>query len=492
MITLRDVLKNVEHRNVIGNIDIQVQGITSDSRKVRKNFIFAAVKGNRFNGYDFIQEALGRGANVIVSEDYMDLIDGCVWVEVDDARIALALFANSFYGNSSAKLNVIGITGTNGKTTVSHMIEAVAKKNGQITGLIGTIEYRFTDYFYRANMTTPEASFIHYLLSKMVDESVDTVIMEVSSHALKQNRVEAIDFDIGVFTNLTSEHLDYHQSIQDYLDCKTKLFSQINRSKNKLAGAVINTDDPCGRYICDKIQKRTITYGIDYPADLTASDILIDLNGSTFTMNYNGKKTLFELKLIGRHNIYNALACIGAGIQMGFAVDDIRNALVNFNGVPGRLQKITTSQPYTVYVDYAHTEDALRQTLRTLRNVHKGKINVVFGCGGNRDALKRPVMGEVACKYADFSVLTSDNPRDEDPMRIIKDIEKGFWKNNYKVISDRREAINYGIVNCNPEDVLLIAGKGHEKYQIIDNCVFSFNDAQVAKSFLYENNYTAL
>ena len=492
MITLREVLKNVNHRNVIGSMDLQVQGVTSDSRKVRKNFVYVAVKGNRFNGYDFIQEALVRGASVVVSEDYVDLIEGHAWVEVDDARKALAFFSNSFYKNSSDKLNVIGITGTNGKTTVSHMIEAAAKKAGLTTGLMGTIEYRFTDYFYRANMTTPESPFIHYLLSKMVDENVDSVIMEVSSHALKQCRVEAINFDIGVFTNLTSEHLDYHQSIQDYLDCKVKLFSQINNSKNHDAGVVVNSDDPCGRYIIDRIKKRTITYGIDYPADLFASDIKIDLNGSSFILHYDGKKTLFEQNLIGRHNIYNALACIGAGILMGLEIDDIKEALDNFKGVPGRLQKITTAEPYTVYIDYAHTEDALRQTLRTLRSIHTGKINLVFGCGGNRDALKRPVMGEVACKYADCSILTSDNPRDEDPMKIIKDIEKGFWKKNYKIISDRREAISHGIVNCNPGDVLLVAGKGHEKYQIVGSSVFTFNDAEVAKSYLYENNYTAL
>ena len=492
MITLREVLKNVKHRKVIGPMDIPVHGITSDSRKVRRNFIYVVVKGNRFNGYDFIQEALVRGATVVVSEDYVDLIEGCAWVEVDDARLALAFFANSFYGNSSDKLNVIGITGTNGKTTVSHMIEAAAQQAGQTTGLMGTIEYRFTDYFYRANMTTPEAPFIHYLFSKMVDENVQSVIMEVSSHALKQCRVEAIDFDIGVFTNLTSEHLDYHQTIQDYLDCKAKLFSQINQSNNKNAGAVINSDDPCGRYIIEKIEKRTLTYGIDHPADVFATDIEIDLSGSKFVLIYEGNKTQFELNLIGIHNVYNALAAIGTCILMGLKIDDIREALANFKGVPGRLQKITTSEPYTVYVDYAHTEDALRQTLRTLRTVHKGKIIVVFGCGGNRDTLKRPVMGEVACKYADLSVLTSDNPRDEDPMKIIKDIEKGFWEKNYKIISDRREAINYAINICKKDDVLLIAGKGHEKYQIVGNSVFTFNDVEVAKSFLYENNYTAL
>ncbi|MDX9701882.1 MAG: UDP-N-acetylmuramoyl-L-alanyl-D-glutamate--2,6-diaminopimelate ligase [Candidatus Auribacterota bacterium] len=493
MIQLRSLLDSMTVKRIIGPADVMVAGIASDSRKVRKNFIYVAIPGKHYDGNDFIAEALVRGCSVVVGERFIDIMGECTFVEVPDVRRALAELAHTFYGKPSDKVTMIGITGTNGKTTVSHLIETMLQSIGCITGLLGTIEYRFTDYFYRANMTTPDAQFLNYILSKMVQENVDKVVMEVSSHALEQKRVDCIDFDIGVFTNLTSEHLDYHQTLENYLNCKTKLFTSMDFSKGDHRGAVINIDDPCGRYIAESMPKGSVTtYGIDTSADVRAIDIQLGKENLQFTVCCGDENERFNIPLIGRHNVYNSLAAIGVGYLLGMRLRDMKDGLASFGGVPGRLQRIPCAHPFSVYVDYAHTEDALRQVLQTLRSIHSGRMIVVFGCGGDRDALKRPVMGEIACKYADMSVLTSDNPRSEDPLKIISQIEKGFWNNSYHVIPNRKEAIQYAILQCRPDDVLLIAGKGHEKYQIIGNSVFPFDDVEVTRNFLLERKYVAV
>lgn len=492
MIQLRSLLDSIQCTRITGSKDALVAGVVSDSRKVRKNFIYIAIPGKTFDGTQFISEALVRGCSVVIAEKFVDLMGECTFIEVPDTRRVLAQLCHEFYGKPSQQVTMIGVTGTNGKTTVSHLIESMLQSIGCSTGLIGTIQYRFSDYFYRANMTTPDSQFLNYILSKMVQENVDKVIMEVSSHALKQKRVDCIDYDIAVFTNLTSEHLDYHQSIQEYLDCKTKLFTDMDVSRGAHRGGVINIDDPCGRYIVDKMGNGAVTYGIDSPADIRATDVALNKDGIAFSVSYDGENERFSIPLLGRYNVYNALASISVGYLLGLRLADIKQGLQKFGGVPGRLQRIECSQPFSIYVDYAHTEDALRQVLQTLRSIHDGRIVVVFGCGGDRDPLKRPVMGEIACKYADYSILTSDNPRSEDPMKIIGAIEKGFWKDAYTVIPNRREAIQYGILQCKKDDVLLIAGKGHETYQIIGNSVFPFDDRQVAKSFLFERNYAVV
>lgn len=485
MLTLDKLLENVQYKKVTGNKTVPVTGITSDSRKVRKNFIFVVISGNKYNGSDYVKDALVRGASVIVSENHINHVEDCTLLEVQDTRHALARLTCNFYDNPSRKLRLIGVTGTNGKTTVTHLLESMLMNQGERVGLMGTIEYRFSDYFYRANMTTPDATFLNYLLAKMVEEKVDTALMEVSSHALKQNRVDGLAFDIAVFTNLSNEHLDYHTTIQDYLDTKTSLFTRLNGDYGKQTGAVINTDDPCGRYIAEKTKCALLSCGIEYPADITASEIVHDLKGSSFTVAFRGKKYRFYTPLIGRFNVYNALAAIGVGSLLNIGFDSIGQSFAEFKGVPGRLQKVESDQPFSVYVDYAHTEDGLRQVLLTLRPVHQGRIILVFGCGGDRDSLKRPLMGETACKYADVSVITSDNPRSEDPMKIIREIEKGFWEKKYHIIPERHEAIRFGISQCKPGDVLLIAGKGHEKYQIVGDSLFPFDDVEVAREYLF-------
>ena len=492
MIQLRSLLDCITVKKIIGPTDVTVSGIAPDSRKVRKNNIYVAIPGKHFDGVKFIPEALVRGCSVVIAQQYIDLMGDCTFVEVPDVRRALAELSHSFYDKPSEKVPMIGITGTNGKTTVSHLIETMLQSIGCKTGLLGTIEYRFADYFYRANMTTPDSQFLNYILSKMVEEDVDKIIMEVSSHALEQKRVDCIDFDIAVFTNLTSEHLDYHQTLENYLACKTKLFTDMDVSRGKHRGGVINIDDPCGRYIVESMPKGATTYGIDSEADIRASDVQLGPDDIQFTVECDGETEQFCIPLIGRHNVYNSLAAIGVGYLLGLRLSDMKDGLRNFGGVPGRLQRIPCEQPFSVYVDYAHTEDALRQVLKTLRSIHKGRIIVVFGCGGDRDTLKRAVMGEIACKYADLSVLTSDNPRSEDPAEIISAIEKGFWNKSYHVIPNRKEAIQYGILQCKPGDALLIAGKGHEKYQIVGSSVFPFDDVEVTQNFLYERKYAVV
>ncbi len=492
MIPLVDLLKDVNYRKIHGSENIYVKGITSDSRKVRKDFAYVAICGHKHDGADFINDALTRGANIIVSDKKELLPQETTMVETRDTRTALAIMANNFYAHPSKKLTLVGITGTNGKTTVSYLIESILQHKKIITGLIGTVEYRFSDYFYRANMTTPGIEFINYLLSKMINEDVNTAIMEVSSHALKQKRVTGLDFDIAVFTNLTPEHLDYHKNMKDYRDCKAELFTNLETSKNNKKGGVLNIDDPSTEQISAKMQTGFITYGIENKADITATNISMDKNGSTFIVHSGKTEETFKTSLLGKHNIYNILAAIGVGKLLGLKLSDMKDALSAFTGVPGRLQKISQDNSFTIYVDYAHTENALKEVLTTLRTTHDGKLTVVFGCGGDRDKKKRPGMGKVASQYSDFAIITSDNPRSEDPEEIIRQIEGGFNNKKYCVIPNREEAIRTAIKQCKKTDVLLIAGKGHEKYQIIGTNTYPFDDVKIAENILAETDLTTV
>lgn len=492
MIPLVDLLKDVNYRKIHGSENIYVKGITSDSRKVRKDFAYVVIHGHKHDGADFINDALTRGSNVIVSDKKELLPQESTMVETRDTRTALAIMVNNFYGHPSKKLNLIGVTGTNGKTTVSYLIESILQHKKITTGLIGTVEYRFSDYFYRANMTTPGIEFINYLLSKMINEEVNTAIMEVSSHALKQKRVAGLDFDIAVFTNLTPEHLDYHKNMKDYRNCKAELFTNLDSSKNNKKGGVLNIDDPASKQISAKMQTGYITYGIDTKADITATNISMNKNGSTFIVVYGKSKETFKTGLLGRHNVYNVLAAVGVGKLSGLQLSDMKDALSGFLGVPGRLQRIHTGKSFTVYVDYAHTEDALKEVLTTLKNTHDGKLTVVFGCGGDRDKKKRPGMGKIASQYSDFSIITSDNPRSENPDEIIRQIETGFNNKNYRIIPNREEAIRTAIKQCKNTDVLLIAGKGHEKYQIIGTNTYPFDDVKIAENTLAETDLTTV
>jgi UDP-N-acetylmuramoyl-L-alanyl-D-glutamate--2,6-diaminopimelate ligase len=484
MVSLDQLLQDVSYSHIQGNMNIVVTGVTSDSRRVRKNFAYVAVHGVSFDGETFINDALVRGANLIVSEKDEKILDACTVLKVPNARFALAQLSCNFYDNPSRKLQMVGITGTNGKTTVAHLIEHIMHEPDNHVGMMGTIEYRFADYYYRAQMTTPDAPFLNYLLSKMVQEKIKTAVMEVSSHALQQERTAGIDFDVAVFTNLTSDHLDYHKNLDDYLSAKTRLFSQLSESEHKNRAAVINADDPASSYILKHTKGRALTYAITAQGDITASDIRLTSDGTSFIATIFGQPVNIQIPLLGIHNVYNTLAAIGAAYTLGADFDQLRDKLYTFKGVPGRLNKIEAARNFSVYVDYAHTDDALKQVILTIKKVHEGRVIVLFGCGGDRDRTKRPLMGTTVCKYADYAIITSDNPRSENPLAIIEDIKKGFWKDNYCIEPDRKSAIKLGLDLCKKGDVLLVAGKGHEKYQIIGDVLYPFDDEQIIKEYL--------
>ena len=464
---------------------LEIKGITSNSRDVRKGFVFVAIKGNCQDGSNFIKEALANGASVVVMQKgkcKIRIPDRIKLLRVADCRRFLAQACAEFYGFPSNKLGVCGITGTNGKTTISYLIEAIAKQAGHNCGVIGTINYRFQDKIIEAKNTTPAPCQLQGLFAKMLALKVKYCAVEVSSHALDQERVLGVNFRSAIFTNLTQDHLDYHKNFENYFQAKAKLFRVLSAS----AVAIINNDDKYGRRIKQISQAKIMTYGIENKSTVMAKDINLGAQATEFTLLGPKINNKIRTNLIGRHNIYNILAAICWGITQGLNFRDIKSAIEKFKNVPGRLEKISCKKGYTVFVDYAHTPDALFNVLNTLRPIVKGKIIVIFGCGGQRDRLKRPKMGRVATSLADYAIINSDNPRSESPLRIIKDIEKGISKskNNYCLIPQRSAAICKGISMLRKDDCLLVAGKGHENYQVLKNKILHFNDREEIKKCL--------
>lgn len=484
MIKLKRLLKDIDFTANGKVIDIDVTDIAADSRLVRKGGLFVAVRGTKKDGHDFIKEALRRGASAVIYQKDVDCLKKAkAKAKVKDTRKALALLARNFYDNPSRRIKVIGITGTNGKTTVSYLLESIFKAAGFKTGIIGTLKYKIGDSILEANNTTPSPLVLQRLIRDMVEHSLDYCVMEVSSHALDQHRVDCIDFDIAVFTNITREHLDYHNSFANYLDCKLTLFERLK----KKGLSVINRDDVNfiklkGACDCEKM----ITFGIKKGADVYADNICVDIHGSGFILHAKGKKTPIRSPLIGVHNVYNMLAAASCALGKGMGPDTIKKGLEGVDPVPGRLQPLGGCDDIKVFVDYAHTDDALRNVLTALKGLKKKNLITIFGCGGNRDKAKRPRMGDVAVKLSDYVIITSDNPRDEDPDLIIKDITDGIkqGRSNFKVVADRREAIDEAILKAEEGDMVLIAGKGHERYQIIKDRRFPFDDAATARAAL--------
>lgn len=465
--------------------DFEVKGISCNSKTVSEGFIFAAVKGVNCDGNLFIDEAVKNGAKALIVGDQdqktLDKYDIPV-VSVPDMRLALPDWAAEFYGNPSSSLNVIGVTGTNGKTTVTYLIEAILKEKGNSSAVIGTVNWRFKDTVIPSKNTTPGPIELQSMLARILQEGVNYAVMEVSSHALHQERTGKINFRSGIFTNLTQDHLDYHVTMADYFQAKAKLFHNLEKS----ATAIINCDDAYGRkLICQLKLPGIISYGLDDKADVSAKNINFDIAHTRFLLSYKERKTAIDINLIGRHNVYNVLAAISWAINEGISIDIVRAALNKFKNVPGRLERIGSAENFSVFVDYAHTEDALKNVITSLRQVSgKRRIIVVFGCGGDRDKMKRPKMGWVVSELADYAIITSDNPRSEDPEAIIRDIVSGISKHNYCVIADRREAIKESFCLSVKGDIVLIAGKGHENYQVINNMVFDFDDRKVAQECL--------
>ena len=487
---LKRILKNLDGlKGIEGETSLEINGLACDSKAVRDGFLFVAVRGSRFNGADFIDEAIQRGAKAIILESdnkkAYAFKRGSTFIYTDDARRALSQSSMAFYGDISAKMRLIGVTGTNGKTTTTYLLERLFNKIGEDTGVIGTINYRFGDRLIPAVNTTPGVLELYSLLSSMRKQGIKNSIIEVSSHSLEQGRVGTLGFDIAVFTNLTSEHMDFHKDMKSYLSSKMKLFSKIKQDGH----AVINKDDASSGDIIKRVSSekkaRVLTYGISDTADVRAQDIRFSFQGLEFKLCH---KECIDIrsKLIGRHNVYNILASASCGIAMGIAMKDIARAVEEVSGLPGRLEKIDCGQDFLVFVDYAHTENGLESVLKTLRELEPKRLLVVFGCGGDRDRSKRPNMGRVSSELSDKMFITSDNPRNEDPMRIIDEITSGIGtkNNNYIIELDRFKAIDLALKEAKRGDIVLVAGKGHETYQIFKNTTLPFDDREVIKRIL--------
>ncbi|MCX5710169.1 MAG: UDP-N-acetylmuramoyl-L-alanyl-D-glutamate--2,6-diaminopimelate ligase [Candidatus Omnitrophica bacterium] len=457
-----------------------VRGISCNSKSVKKDFIFAAIKGNKADGNKFIREAIERGAKVVLSDSVESAkrkTKSAKFIKVKNIRKFLGELAAEFYGNPSDKIKVAGITGTNGKTTITYLLEAVLKRSGKKSAVVGTINYRFNNKVIVSKNTTPGPVDLQQMLSSMLQAKVNYCVMEVSSHALDQERIEGINFHSAIFTNLTQDHLDYHKTIKKYFLAKAKLFKGLSRQ----AFAVLNNDDRYSARIKKFTRAKVITYGIDQPADVSAKNIRFGTSFTQFNCVYRGKETVFRINLIGKHNVYNALAAIAWSLKAGIGLNKIKEALEEFRVVPGRLERVNTERGFSVFVDYAHTEDALKNIINSLREISANKIIVVFGCGGERDRGKRPKMGRVVTELADFAIVTSDNPRSEDPLSIIRDIKKGIERDNYCVIPERLKAIKQGLAKAGEGDVVLVAGKGHENYQILKDKTIHFDDREAVR-----------
>lgn len=470
-----------------GNLDQDIQGITYDSRRVTAGMLFVAIPGQHADGHEYINSALDRGAAAILCERNGFVPERAAKIKVPDAREALARAAAAFYQHPSTKLKMIGVTGTNGKTTVAFMIKHLLETAGIKTGLIGTIRYEIGERVIPAHRTTPEALEIQQMLAHMVRADCEACVMEVSSHALDLKRVHSIDFDVAIFTNLTQDHLDYHGTMENYFRAKEKLFTALGQGK-KSGTAVINIDDAYGVRLTSSVPVEVqLTYGLSEAATLRANRIKLGKDSTIMTIESPEHHFSVRMPLIGRHNIYNALAAVGAGLAMKLGVPALRTALNTIEPVPGRLENVAPGNRFAVFVDYAHTDDALRNVLHTLREITPGRLLLTFGCGGNRDPGKRSKMGRVAAELANFTILTSDNPRKEDPAGIAAQIEQGYRsvrEDGYRVQLDRRRAIDDIIRMAEPGDVVLIAGKGHETYQEFEDTVVPFDDRVYARETL--------
>ena len=476
---LLELLKGIEYSVVQGRMDTKIQKPVYDSRKVEKGDLFVCITGFQTDGHKYVKNAVDAGAVAILCEKQIQIEDDIVVIQTKNTREALALLSANFYDHPSNKMNVIGVTGTNGKTTTTYLIKSVLDKIGHKVGIVGTIENRIGNKILHTERTTPESLELEALFQQMYQEGVKDVVMEVSSHSLDLHRVDAIQYNIGIFTNLTQDHLDYHKTMENYKMAKSLLFQRCDAS-------VINIDDAAGHFMKEKAKGRVITFGIDTKADLQAKNIEISADGAKFTLEYQQKKYDITLHTPGRFSIYNALGAIGACVLMNIAMEDIVAGLENVQGVSGRFQTIKNKKGYNAIVDYAHTPDGLENILNTAREFVKGRIITVFGCGGDRDRTKRPIMGEIAGKLSDYCIITSDNPRTENPALILEDVEEGVKKTNcaYTKMVDRREAICHGVEYAKEGDVIVIAGKGHENYQIFADKTIHFDDVEeVRKAF---------
>lgn len=489
---LTQLLEYTGVTNYQGDLEKEIIGLTYDSREVKPGMMFIAIRGYKADGHEYIKDAVSKGAAAIVIQDSQFRSTEYTWIEVPDSRVAIADLSSAFYDYPAAKMNIVGVTGTNGKTTTTNLIAYVLEDSGFKTGLIGTIHNRIGNETIPVHHTTPEAPELQELLAFFHKKGASYAVMEVSSHALDLYRVRGTEYDVAVFTNLTQDHLDFHGDMEKYLAAKGKLFASLNQKgmKQRRKFAVINIDDPYAQELAEMTTAAVITYGIKRHADVRALDVKVEAGGVSFTLKYTNQEIPVLLKLTGIFNVYNALAAIAVGLVEGIPIEKIIKTLEVIKGIPGRFEKVDEGQDFTVIVDYSHTPDSLENCLKTAKEFAKGRIITVFGCGGDRDKTKRPIMGEVSARLSNFTILTSDNPRSEDPQAIIDDIIPGVRKivtnDKYLELIDRKEAIYQAVGLARPGDVVIIAGKGHEDYQVIGSRTLSFSDPEVAKNAIRE------
>ena len=481
-------LSEVLNAGLNGNPDAAISDITHDSRHAGPGTVFVAIRGATLDAHRFIEDVMRRGAVGIISELDAPADFRGVWLKVENARIAMARAASVIYGEPSKKLSLVGVTGTNGKTTTTYLCNAIAEAAGLKTAMLTTVEYRVNGISQPAVRTTPEATDTNKFLFEAVKQGCKFAAMEASSQAIDLHRCDFLQFRVAIFTNLTQDHLDYHGTMENYFLAKKRLFDGSIGTKPQ--AAVINIDDEWGRLLADDLRKnnvQVVTTAQDREADFTAVNPEVSISkGTAFTIKWKGGEAMISSPLIGKPHIYNILSAAAATQFCGIDFDSVIRAVAQCKGAPGRFEPVATNRDFAVFVDYAHTDDALANTLQTARKLAKGRIITVFGCGGDRDRGKRAPMGKAAGLGSDFVIITSDNPRTEDPLKIISEIEAGIKQTNtqYKVISDRRNAIYEAIRIAKSGDIVIIAGKGHETYQIIGDQKFHFDDREIAAEAL--------
>jgi len=477
-VKLRDLLEKVDIEDATADMEIEIHGVCYDTRKLRAGELFVAVRGYKTDGHNHIEDAVGKGAVCVLSEETPNI--KTPYVLVKDSRKALAAVSAAWFGHPASKLKVVGVTGTNGKTTVTSLLKRVIEKcAGVKVGLIGTNGNIIGDRELPAELTTPESYRIQELLATMVSEGCGYAVMEVSSHALQLNRIHGIEFEVGVFTNLTPEHLDFHASMDEYAETKSRFFSITAKS-------AINADDSYARLMMDRAAGQVLTYAVNnVAADLVGKSVKLHSDRVDFCVLTIGSLNRIKLRIPGMFSVYNALAVISAAMLLGFHIESIIAVLQTCAGVKGRAEVVPTNSGYTVLIDYAHTPDALENIIKAVRGSSQGRVVTLFGCGGDRDKKKRPLMGAIAVRYSDFAIVTSDNPRTEVPGSIINDILAGIDDSGapYRVIENRREAIYWALENAEPGDTLILAGKGHETYQDFGKEKIHFDEREVVADY---------
>ncbi len=497
---LSRLLRGIETLTVTGDPDGEVVAVCHDSAQCRGGTLFVAIPGLRTDGHRFIADAIQRGARFVVLEQEIPLPAGVTSIRVRDSRRTLGLLGRNFFSDPSSEICLIAVTGTNGKTTVTYLLESILRAAGYRVGVLGTVNYRYGGKILPAPNTTPESFEMQRILREMADHGVTHCVAEVSSHAVDLKRVDDCAFDLGIFTNLTQDHLDYHKTMENYFQAKKRFFSEVLPAggKSRPVKGIINGDDPWGRRILPEV-RGVLTFGLETPCDATADPIRLSLEGIEATLRFGPESLEIASPLLGRFNLCNILAAAAAARALGIPGPRIREGIAALAHVPGRLEKVSAAGQPAVFVDYAHTEDALQRVLQNLSAFRRGRIITVFGCGGDRDRGKRPLMGGAATELSDLTIVTSDNPRTEDPLSIISQIETGIrapkfagigdlsrhpGQRGYLVLADRKTAIASAIALAGSEDIVLIAGKGHEDYQIIGSRKLPFDDRSIAREEL--------